>query len=623
MGSGNHARTYLHRTPANELLELPLGWYAEKGGYPAMNPGYDRPDHAGLSRTIPYGCMFCHNAYPQTPPVQGPRARPVFDSVPEGIDCQRCHGDSREHVRLARATGVRIEDIRKAIVNPARLPAARALEACLQCHLEPKSASTSHSIVRFEREPFSYKPGEPLADFELHFDGKPADSDRFEIAGAGAWRLMRSQCFLRSKGAMTCTTCHDPHRQVSPAEAVTHYSDICLTCHTTKLTQDHPADPDCIGCHMPKRRTQDAIHVVMTDHLIQRIRPDRDVLAPLTEEVRSDDRPLQPSYPAIAVRPEDELYLGIAMINEQSNRAEGIDLLSAALAKFKPANAEYYLQLGDALRAGHRFEEAIAPYKEAVRLAPQSAIAHDRLAFGLTRVRQFAAADAEFREASRLAPNDAGILKDIGISDLEQGRMSEAAAAFEKSLKIDAAQAEAHNGLGGARMKMGDSAGAEAEFREAIRLRPHYAEAHHNFAYLLSAAGRFDEAEYHFTESLRINGNNAETRFDYAAMLARASRADDAQHQVEAVLRLNPRHLKSLDLLGNILDRKGMHAEAIGQFRRAVEIAPESGLANLDLGAALLRTGDIVSARPFLEKAADSGDSALSSEARKLLATIH
>jgi FimV-like protein len=92
---------------------------------------------------------------------------------------------------------------------------------------------------------------------------------------------------------------------------------------------------------------------------------------------------------------------------------------------------------------------------------------------------------------------------------------------------------------------------------------------------------------------------------------------------VEAVLRLNPRHLKSLDLLGNILDRKGMHAEAIGQFRRAVEIAPESGLANLDLGAALLRTGDIVSARPFLEKAADSGDSALSSEARKLLATIH
>src|SRR5262245_34395214 len=36
MGSGNHARAYLSRTAANTLVELPLGWYAEKGGYWAM-----------------------------------------------------------------------------------------------------------------------------------------------------------------------------------------------------------------------------------------------------------------------------------------------------------------------------------------------------------------------------------------------------------------------------------------------------------------------------------------------------------------------------------------------------------------------------------------------------------
>src|SRR5580700_4391429 len=32
MGSGNHVRTYLHRTARNTLIELPLAWYAEKGG---------------------------------------------------------------------------------------------------------------------------------------------------------------------------------------------------------------------------------------------------------------------------------------------------------------------------------------------------------------------------------------------------------------------------------------------------------------------------------------------------------------------------------------------------------------------------------------------------------------
>ena len=67
LGSGNHARTYLHRTDRGVLQELPLGWYAEKGGYWAMNPGYDRADYAGSVRPIYYECMFCHNGYPKTP----------------------------------------------------------------------------------------------------------------------------------------------------------------------------------------------------------------------------------------------------------------------------------------------------------------------------------------------------------------------------------------------------------------------------------------------------------------------------------------------------------------------------------------------------------------------------
>src|SRR5581483_613507 len=30
MGSGNHAKTYLHLTPRGALQQLPLGWYAEQ-----------------------------------------------------------------------------------------------------------------------------------------------------------------------------------------------------------------------------------------------------------------------------------------------------------------------------------------------------------------------------------------------------------------------------------------------------------------------------------------------------------------------------------------------------------------------------------------------------------------
>ncbi|MCP5112182.1 MAG: hypothetical protein GY953_15240, partial [bacterium] len=89
MGSGNHARTYLHRTREGKLLELPVGWYSEKGGYWAMNPGFDRPDHSGIRRVITNQCMFCHNGYPELPEGAGAvGSDPVFaGKLPEGIDC--------------------------------------------------------------------------------------------------------------------------------------------------------------------------------------------------------------------------------------------------------------------------------------------------------------------------------------------------------------------------------------------------------------------------------------------------------------------------------------------------------------------------------------------------------
>ena len=52
LGSGIRARTYLHLDEQKKLVELPVGWYAEKGGYWGMNPGYDRPDQPDFRRRI-------------------------------------------------------------------------------------------------------------------------------------------------------------------------------------------------------------------------------------------------------------------------------------------------------------------------------------------------------------------------------------------------------------------------------------------------------------------------------------------------------------------------------------------------------------------------------------------
>jgi hypothetical protein len=104
VGSGNHARAYLHRSAEGKLVELPVSWYAERGGYWAMSPGYDRVDQQEFRRAIPDECVFCHAAYPLSEPAPDYSLR--IDSTGRidytgAIDCQRCHGPGRSHIEVA------------------------------------------------------------------------------------------------------------------------------------------------------------------------------------------------------------------------------------------------------------------------------------------------------------------------------------------------------------------------------------------------------------------------------------------------------------------------------------------------------------------------------------------
>src|SRR5437762_5767935 len=195
----------------------------------------------------------------------------------------------------------------------------------MQCHLETTSTRLPHSILRFDRGAFSYKPGQPLSEYVLHFDHAPGTGwdDKFEIAHQ-AYRLRKSACFQKSAGKLTCTTCHDPHNAPRGDAAVQRFTGVCRGCHAQQLerlvsAKRHTAEPNCLECHMPKRRTEDVAHVIMTDHYIQRRKPSRDLLAPLAERHETEETlyrgPAVPYYPA-RLSSQDELYLAVAQVKQ-------------------------------------------------------------------------------------------------------------------------------------------------------------------------------------------------------------------------------------------------------------------------------------------------------------------
>ena len=290
IGSGHHTNSHLQWVNGY-VNQAPMTYYTQQKKWD-LPPGFENGHNSRFSRPIGLECMSCHNAFPEF--IQGSENK--FSKIPQGIDCERCHGPGSIHVQ--QKMGGEIVDTSKqidySIVNPAKLPIERQFDICMRCHLQ------GNAILSKNKSWYDFKPGMRLSDYITVFLPRFQHADDEFIMASHADRLQQSKCFIYSmqsargtknslrpyKNALTCVSCHNPHISVRSANSG-RFNSVCKNCHqlnkqklcSISVKESVKNDNNCVSCHMPSSGSIDIPHVTIHDHYIRKPKSEKEINA--------------------------------------------------------------------------------------------------------------------------------------------------------------------------------------------------------------------------------------------------------------------------------------------------------------------------------------------------------
>ena len=238
-GAGKQATTFVGRLDPERYVEHYLSYYAASNSFRATPGQIGYPSNTlSLASGLTYptldpviGIIKCFECHSTGPPVIG--GGNEITPLELGVRCEACHGPGGRHVDAVvqgRATAAKT-----LILDPARLSGERLNQICGKCHrtLNPNTTFDWNKAWNVRQQPVY---------------------------------LSQSACFLRSKGKLSCLSCHSPHQPLETNLAT--YDNKCRSCHNPSK---HPAvereiGSTCVSCHMPVVGVQE--NLAFTNHWI-------------------------------------------------------------------------------------------------------------------------------------------------------------------------------------------------------------------------------------------------------------------------------------------------------------------------------------------------------------------
>jgi protein O-GlcNAc transferase len=281
-----------------------------------------------------------------------------------------------------------------------------------------------------------------------------------------------------------------------------------------------------------------------------------------------------------------EATFALAARQHRAGQLQDAERLYREILQTDPRHADALHLLGVLAHQGGRNDLAVDLIAQAIAQNERVPSFHNNLGNALRALGRLQQAATSYEKALALKQDSLEALYNLAVTQQQRGKLDEATAAYQRVIAAKPDHAEAHSNLGNILHGQGKLADALRCYEHALHHRHDFLLAHINRGNVLKAQGKLDEAIHSYRRALAIRPDCAEAHNNLGIALLDSGKLTEAVEAYQRALSFKSDYAEAQRNLGSALKEQGKKLEAQACYRRALSLEPNDAEARLGVALA-------------------------------------